>query len=111
MIASRTAAFAIVATLMLPSAALACDLDGMPGAHRFSPFQAAMAHTYTPPPPPAAPPQSAQRVPRPPQDTQAGSVRRQNAPSSAGRTGAQSDAPQSSGTPGDADWIHSARDR
>ena len=93
-------------------AASACELDGLPGAHRFMPFHPVVS---TSPAPPVVTPRASRERPSRQARTEdrrrsSGSRRSddgQGYPSHATRP----DSADGLGAPGDADWIHSARDR
>jgi len=101
------------AALMAAGSAFACDLDGVIGAHRYNPFQSAVATTSAP----ASPSRQTTRVRASTPQARGEDRRRSSGRRSddgqgyATYSAAASDTSEGGGVPGDADWIHSARDR
>jgi hypothetical protein len=105
---------AVVFVLMASSAAAACDLDGVAGPHRYNPFQT-LATTavaaITSPSRPAARERSTAPRERARDNRNNGGRRSDDGQGYSTYSASTSDTSDGSGTPGDADWIHSARDR
>lgn len=102
---------ALSVALLAAGPSAACDLDGFSGAHRFMPFQPISTQSQ---PPPVTTPRATRDRPAPrvrADGRRRGDGGRRSDDGEGYASYGASDTSTGAGAPGDADWIHNARDR